>query len=764
MARFLLIFLAAAAVLATALLLLRFGPDDTPPPARESERERPVEEVPGPTRVSGRTVSGAVLCAGDGRPVAGARVRFRWEGGDAAAGSDARGGYRVPLPAGLGTVERRATAEGYVSKGRFRKATVTPEGRLPPVYLDRIAARVPARLVTFDRKPVPGVSVWIDRRERPVVSDAEGRLGPVPVGETAEELEWTAWAPTCLIVSRELIPLEPGNPPEEIPLVLPAIDFVEGVVVDRSDRPVVGVEVLQRVQGVKYPLKTGADGRFRWPLPVGARAELRVEDESWRGLAWCYAGCPVRLVVRPAPARRPSPSREPALPKADPPSKPDLAATARVRLVLHDAEGEPAPGAIVQARLPGARSFAREVTDLDGGCSLAVPGGRRVELLVSRPPNGYVLLDFLVEVGGTHDLGDVSLHRPRPDEDDFDEEEVVDPATVIRGRVLDAAGRPFPRVDILTKDGELATVEPDGTFRLECERPGEQLRLLVQALGAPPVAVEAMAGGEEVVVRLPARGAICVSLKKGVRENRYALRFEVRVAGETGHEFLGIPDLEFYVDDGSSVRIACPGGTYDLSFCADPGEWFLFRNVVVRAGGETVLEYDFPLLGVISGTVSTPDGDTLNRAEIRMAFSDELMASVGDAEEGRFWLWGSDALRPVGVFRLRVYAEGFAPALTEPLDLRTDLSLDIRLTRGGVVRGRLVDTDGEPLKGTVHWLPEFGPPLNPAETDGDGRFELYGRLPCGTARLEAVVEGHEPVTATSVVTEDVPANVTIRIR
>jgi len=88
-------------------------------------------------------------------------------------------------------------------------------------------------------------------------------------------------------------------------------------------------------------------------------------------------------------------------------------------------------------------------------------------------------------------------------------------------------------------------------------------------------------------------------------------------------------------------------------------------------------------------------------------------------------------------------------------------SVIFRLDRLGRITGVLLDTEGQPIAGSMVTL--NGRPVAPARTDDEGRFELEGVAP-GSVSLSAEGKGHVPVEGYTVhvVAGATVANVTLR--
>jgi len=152
----------------------------------------------------------------------------------------------------------------------------------------------------------------------------------------------------------------------------------------------------------------------------------------------------------------------------------------------------------------------------------------------------------------------------------------------------------------------------------------------------------------------------------------------------------------------------------------------------------------------IAGRVTGPDGRPISRATIQaFPLDDGPPASARSDAQGRYEITGL----ATGSFRVHVSAQGFPPvqygqsralqagrAISVRAGQRTG-NVDVTLTRGGVVTGRIVDAAGEPVEGVLMQAWEArvcsdrtGVSASASNnrdrlTDDRGEFRLYGLLP-----------------------------------
>jgi len=237
------------------------------------------------------TLTGRVVSAADGRPVAGALV---WnQEPKAARRTGADGVYRIEAIAGRDATPQAAAAGFLPADARLG---VTPGMRRGPTLALEPTLAAAGVVVDEQGRPVPGVQVQASpqggRVRNPALyvsggsaqTSAAGRFRVSGLlGGIGYELRLSK---TGFAVTRaEVPPLEPGRPAADLRVVLRKGRMGFGRVVDRSDQPVVGarVELRPRVGGdrrmmirmresepVKYEAVADATGRFEVrDLPAG---------------------------------------------------------------------------------------------------------------------------------------------------------------------------------------------------------------------------------------------------------------------------------------------------------------------------------------------------------------------------------------------------------------------------------------------------------------------------------------------------------------
>ncbi|PYQ23856.1 MAG: hypothetical protein DMF79_02950, partial [Acidobacteria bacterium] len=171
------------------------------------------------------------------------------------------------------------------------------------------------------------------------------------------------------------------------------------------------------------------------------------------------------------------------------------------------------------------------------------------------------------------------------------------------------------------------------------------------------------------------------------------------------------------------------------------------RKGDVRPGGSVtlILRPGGWLAGVVDDPQGHPVQGALVRAEMEPRFMGGSTVETTDAQ-GRFELPGLDPGKYTVVARHADFAPGVASGITVDAEGRADVT--IPLARGIAVTGRLVDTEEQPLAGSVAAQEVEGQPiarslaeLLRADTGADGHFRI-DRVPPGSYVLGARARGH----------------------
>lgn len=351
----------------------------------------------------------------------------------------------------------------------------------------------------------------------------------------------------------------------------------------------------------------------------------------------------------------------------------------------------------------------------------------------------------------------------------------------IRGQVVDAAGAPVPGAWIAAElenpgdrppssgaetaaDGGAS--DDGGAFELRRLRPGLGYALRVQKPGYLPAAASAVppgslkitlqpsprASGEVRDVQgLPVAGAeveIAPRSRRSRPEEREVLRAATDKQGR--FTFAELPSIEVDL----TVRKA---GFAEAAF----------RGLQLPAGrpavdlGKIVLRPGAAVRGRVLDSRKRPvDGARIYQVE-DLARIERLAAALAEEEpEARSSGRGDFVLedRPAGsAIHLLVLAEGYRPEPVRGARVPSPEPLTVTLADAFAMQGRVLDEDGEPVKGArveIAWqetvpdvpgqLPAGRELSQGGTTDGEGRFDLAG-LPAGESEITILAEGFLPL-------------------
>ncbi len=351
---------------------------------------------------------------------------------------------------------------------------------------------------------------------------------------------------------------------------------------------------------------------------------------------------------------------------------------------------------------------------------------------------------------------------PLEDPDAFPEgdEEVPEPkawaSAWLDGRVVrDDDGAPVADVLVQVWRGKwkgTAKTAADGGFEIGTVPSGKlRIRTLSRDLIDPEVRVEAFEPDQ--------RRTIEIRLKAG------ATIFGIVTDRESGTSLKGIT-----VSLSGAARKAVatdPRGEYRLSglpagvafITAESSEYPLERVSLTISDESEVTRRDISLRrgATVGGLVLDTSGAPVSGAEVSLAFQRGKQTLT--AKDGRFTLTGLPVDRLV---RLVAKAEGYVPGRSGDLRMKTGEvfeDVELVLSQGGRVTGRVLNADGKPAAGAtvrlVPTTPGVGLASVPTAVSGpDGRFEVAPVAPGdhkatarlagtlgGTAEVRGVVEG-----------------------
>jgi hypothetical protein len=630
---------------------------------------------------------------------------------------------------------------------------------LPAVELP-VERGVPVRVVAPDGTAIGGAAlalrqghgdVWLPERRRgwqplrrTVSAGADGHA-VVPIAEGEERLLIGGGAPGWWGATVA------GVPGEELELVLqPGVE--RRIEVRREGRPAARA-ALWVTGPARQAVLADEAGVGLVTLPDGEPAEIWVETvDGWRG----------RYGVRvEAPAEEAAPL---------PPLRLVLQPPSRLAGRVVGAEGgEPVAGALVWLR---SEEGSAVIAAADGRFVYPVAGSEAVDLWAAAA--GFERQHLTLELDEWPRAGD-GLVLPLP------------PHGVVAGTVLDPAGSPVPGATVLLRRHrsreaswdpadpgvEAVEVDDEGRFRFaDLPRQGS-LRLRAAAPGRPPSELEARVGDAEVRLVLGHGGSLRARVRSsdggaiaGASANLFAMRPGGAVAHyDHGVRLGGLPAE--LAEDGALRLERVPAGTYELVVELPGHRPLTARGIEVAEGAETDLgTLELEPEAVLEGRVVDLEGRPVAGATLEVEQLEPFSGStrghrgrlVEADEAGRFRVGGLSDGRPLD---LGIRAEGYFGTWLRDLQLPLGEPLEVRLGRGGIVFGQVVDEAGRPLAGEslvarlaqdvpIPHRMASGQEIATGTSDEDGRFELTA-VPVGlvtigaTSRVETVRQD-TPVT------------------
>jgi len=593
-------------------------------------------------------------------------------------------------------------------------------------------------------RPVAEALVFLGEPPIPVGrSDEDGRLAvPAPEGAAVWVHARTATSSSAatLLEPPAQVPDDAENGAEEgegaeaesgkrspETLVLHAPPTVTGRVVDAEDRTPLSEVLLWAPQAANAHARTGRAGDYTLSLPAAP-------DGRFRLLALLPRYLPETLVVSPeqvAAGRLPTVVLKPAS---------ALAGT------VVDAEGKGVAGARIQCTASSSRRLHLARSSRDGTFVLgSLPAGGPVQVRAEKPgyaPTEVVLA--LLEERRTHT--GVRL--------------VLRPGRTVHGRVLDSGEEPVIGAEVSLVPERQGTSlmarflrrrsetrrEPtltgaDGRFTVEHVAAGSY-RLHVEAGGFAPAEVPGLeiAGGEEPLdlgtILLEAAARI---VGRVVDPDRQPL------AGARIRAFLRRPDLRGSGSERSFETTTDGDGRFTVGDLRHGEEVMLHvrRSGYAQAHLQRVtaptaqpLELVLQPVARVSGTVHDPRGRPVEGARVRVDRTTgpggapySSPEAVETDADGRFDV----AEVPPGAVTVHARAQGYLRDARIHLELEPGSrveDLELTLTPGATVRGRVRGPDGEPVaEASVRWREDRTARPNAARTDGDGEYRLEGVAP-----------------------------------
>ncbi len=695
-----------------------------------------------------------------GRPVAGALV-VGGEGHWPLGTTGGNGRLVVPPPGAAGEEVHALAAGGRQASARLR----------PPEAVDRTASAAaaagrPAALLTLAdagprsgrvldadrREPLAGALVWFgDDPDGAARTDRSGgyRVAAVPAG-TRHGLG--AAAPGYLPAWEEA---QGGAAEERGPTfaLRPAVRLRGRVVDAAAKTPLAGVEVraapspegtftMRWSDPPRAVARTGADGRFTLRgLAAGTGYELHLTRSGY---------APKTAEAPPVEAGAVPPPLELALDRG----------RRGVGLVVDESE-RPVAGAAVtlesapargerRMRFPGDPEPPRFTATTDARGRFEVPGLPAGRYDLTAEAAGFAPREVPgIEVAGGE--GEQALGTV-----------ILRPGTALEGRVIDARGQPIADAELwVTPAGARSPFrglfrreeEPaarsglDGWFRVADLAPGQAVDLQVVRRGY---------GGAEVPGVVPPAEPVTVTLQPAVRVSgrvvdpdakpvagaEVFLMAERQRGGYSGSSFAGRATSD---DEGRFLFTDVDPGTLRVSARA-VGRQAAELTGVQAVAGKDVADLELVLApgAAVEGRVVDGEGRPVAGAfvepvEERSVRSFRISANATADGDGWYVLDGL----PTGP-RSIAAEDGQGRRGVGELDVRAgENRLDIRLTGGAEVTGRVVDAEGAPVAGAEVMLLAGGRgwTRRQATTGGDGSFRFEG-VEDGEYRVRASKQGH----------------------
>lgn len=364
---------------------------------------------------------------------------------------------------------------------------------------------------------------------------------------------------------------------------------------------------------------------------------------------------------------------------------------------------DPAPAPVVPRppiEAPRADAYARSLANGDAGerqpVASVVDGASDV-------PAATELWGRVVERGSGAPIADAELLLQHRDADEFWN---LDPEYA-------------ERITTLAR----ASSDAEGRFRFAVDA-SRQLRLFVRAAGHAPTTVLHLFGGSSVVVELSVGAGVDGVVRA---EGRAIADAEVRVtvAGEAVELARGRTDA------GGAFRFTGLAPTTVFVHAGSPQHEEQREQLALEPGVQQHVEFDLPTGACLSGRVVEAT-TSLPIVDARVSDSWTMRRVVRTDAAGRFALTG---LRDEDGAACHVRALGYAAAVV-PVAGRLREPLEVRLVRGGEVRGRLV-ADGVPVATAYVALgAALAADASASQTDwvpatlgADGRFLALGLHP-----------------------------------
>lgn len=685
-------------------------------------------------------VTGKVVSAADGRPVAGALV---WSYHDIGAftRTAADGAYRLSASAGPEPMVQAAANGFFEATGKVRG-----DRRGPTLALDP-ALRARGVVVDERGQGIAGAEITAAFQDAPRLAFKPGLFasgGLARSGESGRFLlgRLAPGASYGLRVSKpgfapgraDLPPQEAGRAAPEIRIVLRTGRTATGRVLDPRHSPVAGAQVTLRPAA-----PTDMMARIRESFSPASAFESATDAAGRFELTHLPAGT-YDLVVR---GRGFAPLSVPALAIPEGHGATDLGSVllapgVALSGVVADPQGRPLAGAEVWARTPSGESAFFSSRMQDPGPPDAVTGADGSFRLEDRAAGESLDLSATLAGYGPGEAPRVAVPAEAP------VRIVLSPASRVSGRIVGPDEKPVPGARVVlmemreTNRGgrssrlpgrfEQAVADEEGAFAFEGVAPGT-INLSATAprrQTAELQGLEVRAGQELASVEIVLAPAAVIEGRVLAPSGRPVPGAEVIVeqAGENGRS--GFSLLRATADgDGVYVLDGVPPGPRTLAASAE-GYRRTVRDLDVKAG-ENALDFDLDTGYEISGRVVDDSGAPIAGAQVW------LRASVPSPDSPRM-LTGPDGVfrfhgLSEGSFHLRAAKAGYAdsgPREAVTLSGSSVTSLELKLSPGGEIVGHI---SGLPFDQLARVRVFAGWEGNAGRVDPDGNYRIPNLRP-----------------------------------
>ena len=601
------------------------------PTARNEAAKPPVKGMP---------VSGRVVLASDGSPAAGAEIQLLltkpdWHRLDARrAKTDEQGNFAFEdVPPGSHWLV--AVSDGLASRRERQNAKVVKiaaDHAPEPVLLKlspapSIAVRVTSKA---DGTPVAGAQVWLLDHQWDEETDAQGRV--LLRGLTPEQWRVRIHAQGF---AEQMIPIKlEGDQRAELNFALEPGGKIHGTAKDKSGHPLPNVDMNLSFAGERSAwfdgTQTDAEGRYHFEfVPLGEKLDVDASGEPYiraRQKVTVPAGGNRDLEVDLVVERRP--------------------VGGSIQGVVTDQDGKP----IVGASLTNRGNRSRDVHE-----TYTVGAGR------------FTLDDVYSDSGGTFVVFRAKGFAPQavsvtpgPADEPTEIAVKLKPGHRIRGRVLDAAGKPIQWVWVFYEGGGYITADSIGGYartgaegRFEFDSLPADCPFSFHVEGYAPLQDQMLAlyGDEEVTVTLPPQGIVrgrVVDATTGAPIKVFRVRIKHSPdrqpddpqGGINGSQREGVQfeaaDGRFLFDD---LMVGLP---LQVSVETDDFGTTTLRRVLPRPASDAeIVEFkigptDPAMIGTVSGVIVDEEGRPKPGAQLR------LIVAESDPEPQRLirFQWG----------------------------------------------------------------------------------------------------------------------------